>query len=114
MSTKPSIDLAAERAIAQAQQATDRGFLEDMIAGRVNLLDSKLYECRLLPISGRIVPGSEMEKLFERAAFAYSDAALAAAYRCTACLVCDAARDGTLGELRGGFEAGDRDDEDDE
>ncbi|MEJ8811836.1 hypothetical protein WKW77_12215 [Variovorax ureilyticus] len=113
MSAKPSTtDPAAERVIGNAQLVTDRAFLEDVIAGRMNLLNPRLCDDYLMPIYSRIAPGSEMEKLFERAAFAYSDAATAAAYRCMARMVCEAARDGTLRELREDFEADDRDDDD--
>lgn len=104
-------DFAAGRLIAQAHQVTDRAFLESMIAGRINLLNPRLCADYLMPIHSRIAPGSALEALFERAALAFSDAARGAGYRCLSRLVCDAARDGTLGELREDLEAGDRDDE---
>lgn len=104
MSATPPTDHGARRLIAQTQQIADRSLLEDVIAGRVNLLDPKLID-RLMPIYTRIAPGSEMEKLFDRAAHTYSDAALEAAGRVLARIVIDAAKDGDFRDLRDDFEA---------
>lgn len=113
MPAKPPADFAAERLIAQTQQVADRDLLQSMLDRRRELLDAKLID-HLVSIYSRIAPGSDMEKLFDRAARAYGDAALAAAGAVLTRIVIDGVKDGDgLDDLRGDWRA-EFDDDDDE
>lgn len=97
--SKLPIDPAVAHLLAGAGRGAAIEFLLDMIDGTINLNDLKLIE-RLEPIFHAYQYDPQVAPLIERAANAYSDAALAAAYRYFTDRVCDAARHGTFNKFR--------------
>ena len=110
MPSIPTIDPAVVRLLANSRRVAAMAFLNAMIDGAVPLDDPLLIN-KLEPLFATYAGDVEIEALLEKAAHVYSDAAVEAANWCLARLICDAARDGTLDELREDFRTDDDDDQ---
>ncbi|WP_371436576.1 hypothetical protein [Polaromonas sp.] len=106
----PPFDPDVVHLLAVAQRRAAAAFLTGMVDGTVPLADPSLIET-LEPLFRTYAGDAEIEALMEKAAHAYSDTAVDAANWYFARLICDAARDGTLGELREELRTDDDDDQ---
>lgn len=104
------LDPAVVRLLADSQRCAAAAFLIGMVDGTVPLADPSLI-ATLEPLFRTYAGDAEMEALLEKAAHAYSDAAMDAANWYFARLICDAARGGTLEELREDLRTDDCDDQ---
>lgn len=91
-----ALEVHAE-AVARAEEAADRAYLEGLIDGSGDLLSEETFP-RLAPLFAKYAEGTEMFALLERAAGVFGDAAQELAAWVLAGIAIDEAQSGSIGD----------------